>query len=153
LKGCVSVELIDRLLPIAPGAGTSDGNESAPDSNLRGGGSVSMDRLKLILQLIPMLVCSLLPTSYSASTSNISSSISQDDRENETNESWDATLLFKLVSALKYSIQSALKLAFLQLGRRSPTTAGGWPSSSSDFGTSQGGWTSLAVAAIWSKVK
>jgi hypothetical protein len=152
LNGCVSVELIDRLLPIAPGAGPSDGNESAPDSNLRGGGSVSMDRLKLILPLIPMLVCSLLPTSYNASTCNISSSISQDDCDNETNESWDATLLFKLVSALQYSIQSALKLAFLQLGRRSPTTAGGRPSSSSDFGTSQGGWTSLSLTSPVKKV-
>lgn len=152
LKGCVSVELIDRLLPIAPGAGPSDGNESAPDSNLRGGGSVSMDRLKLILPLIPTLVCSLLPTSYNVSTSTILSSISQDDCDNEPNESWEATLLYKLVSALQYSIQSALKLAYLQLGRRSPTTAGGRTSSSSDFGTSQGGWTSLSLTSPVKKV-
>lgn len=152
LKGCVSVELIDRLLPIAPGVGLSDGNENITDSNFRGGGSVSMDRLKLILPIVPTLVCSLLPSYYYPSNNSKSSAVSQIDHDKDSSESWDAALLYKLVNALQFSIQAALKLAFLQLGRRSPTTAGGRPSSTTDFGATQGGWTSLSLNSPSKKV-
>jgi hypothetical protein len=117
LEGCLSQDMIHRLLPYASqfidgGPGSNKIASSSPITTRPTVGFVSMDRVKVMLPLTPALVATLLsdPPHQSAADSMLNEA----DMERRKQSS---IILYKLVFALHCSIDAVLDTSLHQAGR------------------------------------